>query len=307
MLKPKSIKDYKEMFKNRQQSFIIDGLIENNSLSLLVGPSNVGKTWVSYYLSHCVVDGKPFLNRKCEQGTVLYFDKEMSDYQSYVRSGKFNYMNDDCFLHFTEDFPDVLNDKEVEQFLIDVEEYVKNHNAKLLVIDSLNACCSTLDENSNTHMRQFMTFAKRLKNIITTVIIHHKGKAENSEFRGASVIKDSCDNFFSVDKRGELSVIKQRFSNGKSFKISYDFEETDTSVTFTLKDDNSTDIDDISKLSNLILENLEDGMNQSELFKKMRDKGIRFVNIEVRNILKNMSNVRMEKGENNANIYYLNS
>lgn len=302
MLKPKSIKDYKEMFKNRQQSFIIDGLIENNSLSLLVGPSNVGKTWVSYYLSHCVVDGKPFLNRECEQGTVLYFDKEMSDYQSYVRSGKFNYMNDDCFLHFTEDFPDVLNDKEVEQFLIDVEEYVKNHNAKLLVIDSLNACCSTLDENSNTHMRQFMTFAKRLKNIITTVIIHHKGKAENSEFRGASVIKDSCDNFFSVDKRGELSVIKQRFSNGKSFKISYDFQETDTSVTFTLKDDISKES---NSLKNIILENIEEGINRSQLFEKLRNKSIKFIDAEAILILNNSKEITVKKGPNNSNLFYL--
>lgn len=302
MLKPKSIKDYKEMFKNRQQSFIIDGLIENNSLSLLVGPSNVGKTWVSYYLSHCVVDGKPFLNRECEQGTVLYFDKEMSDYQSYVRSGKFNYMNDDCFLHFTEDFPDVLNDKEVEQFLIDVEEYVKNHNAKLLVIDSLNACCSTLDENSNTHMRQFMTFAKRLKNIITTVIIHHKGKAENSEFRGASVIKDSCDNFFSVDKRGEISVIKQRFSNGKSFKISYDFQETDTSVTFTLKDDISKES---NSLKNIILENIEEGINRSQLFEKLRNKSIKFIDAEAILILNNSKEITVKKGPNNSNLFYL--
>ena len=304
MLKPKSIKDYKEMFKNRQQSFIIDGLIENNSLSLLVGPSNVGKTWVSYYLSHCVVDGKPFLNRECEQGTVLYFDKEMSDYQSYVRSGKFNYMNDDCFLHFTEDFPDVLNDKEVEQFLIDVEEYVKNHNAKLLVIDSLNACCSTLDENSNTHMRQFMTFAKRLKNIVTTVIIHHKGKAENSEFRGASVIKDSCDNFFSVDKRGELSVIKQRFSNGKSFKISYDFEETDTSVTFTLKDDISKDS---YNLKQAVLDNLEDGMNQTRLMKKLRENNISFITEELVLLLKIMNDIETVKGPKNSSLYFLKS
>jgi RecA-family ATPase len=225
MLKLSSVKDYEGMFKDKKQSFLIDGLIESNSLSLLVGPSNVGKTWVSYYLSHCVADGKPFLNRECEQGTVLYFDKEMSDFQSYVRSSKFDYANGEYFLHSTEDFPDVLNSKEVEQFLADVEQYVKKHNAKLLVIDSLNACCSTLDENNNSHMRLFMAFAKKLKNIITTVIIHHKGKSENSEFRGASVIKDSCDNFFSIDKRGEISVIKQRFSNGKSFKISCDFEE----------------------------------------------------------------------------------
>ena len=304
MLKLSSVKDYEGMFKDKKQSFLIDGLIESNSLSLLVGPSNVGKTWVSYYLSHCVADGKPFLNRECEQGTVLYFDKEMSDFQSYVRSSKFDYDNGECFLHSTEDFPDVLNDKEVEQFLTDVEEYVKNHNAKLLVIDSLNACCSTLDENNNSHMRIFMTFAKKLKNIITTVIIHHKGKAENSEFRGASVIKDSCDNFFSIDKRGEISVIKQRFSNGKSFKILYDFEENDTSVTFTLKDCISKES---YNLKQAVLDNLEDGMNQTKLREKLRQNNIAFINDELVLLLKTMNEIETVKGPKNSSLYFLKS
>lgn len=301
MLKLSYYEEYEKMFEGHKQSFLIDGFIENNSLSILVGPSNVGKTWVSYYLSYCVVDGKDFLNRKCEQGTVYYFDKEMSDYQSYVRQTKFKSKNRK-FAHCIEDFPDVLNDKEVEQFLLDIKDAVKNDDLKLVVIDSLNACCSTLDENSNTHMRQFMTFAKRLKNIVTTVIIHHKGKAENSEFRGASVIKDSCDNFFSIDKRGEISVIKQRFSNGKSFKISYDFEETDTSVTFTLKDSISKDS---YNLKQAVLDNLEDGMNQTKLMKKLRENNIKFITEELVLLLKNMDEIKTDKGEKNANIYSL--
>jgi len=146
-----------------------------------------------------------------------------------------------------------------------------------------------------------MTFAKRLKNIVTTVIIHHKGKAENSEFRGASVIKDSCDNFFSIDKRGEISVIKQRFSNGKSFKISYDFEETDTSVTFTLKDSIAKDS---YNLKQAVLDNLEDGMNQTKLMKKLRDNNIKFITEELVLLLKNMDEIKTDKGEKNANVYF---
>jgi hypothetical protein len=226
----------------------------------------------------------------------------MSDYQSYVRQTKFNYINDMGFAHCTEDFPDILNEKEVEQFLADIKDGVKNDNLKLVVIDSLNACCSTLDENNNSHMRMFMTFAKRLRNIVTTVIIHHKGKAENSEFRGASVIKDSCDNFFSIDKRGELSVIKQRFSNGKSFKISYDFEENDDAVIFTLKDSISKDS---NSLKNIILENIEEGINRSQLFEKLRDKGIKFINAEAILILNNSKEITVKKGPNNSNLLYL--
>lgn len=304
MLKISFSKEYAQMFKDKKQSFLIDGLIEENSLSLLVGPSNVGKTWVSYYLSFCVVDGKDFLNRKVKPGTVYYFDKEMSDYQSYVRQTKFNYINDMGFAHITEDFPDVLNEREVEQFLADIKDGVENDNLKLVVIDSLNACCSTLDENNNSHMRLFMAFAKRLKNIVTTIIIHHKGKAENSEFRGASVIKDSCDNFFSIDKRGEISVIKQRFSNGKSFKISYDFDENDDAVTFTLKDSISKES---YNLKQAVLDNLEDGMNQTRLMKKLRENNIRFITEELVLLLKTMNEIDFKKGLNNSTNYFLKS
>lgn len=289
-------------YKDYEMTFLVENLIESNSLNLLVGPSNVGKTWISYYLSVCVSDGKDFFNHKTDKGSVLYFDNEMSKYQSYIRQTKLNIQDLDALGYVESDFPDITNSKEVLQFYYDIEQEVANDNLKLIVIDSLNACCSNLDENSNSDMRTFMDFASKLAKICTVVIIHHKGKSEHSEFRGASVIKDRCDNFFAVDKKGEFKIIKNRNGKNSGSKIDFIFQD-DEYVEFNVTNQNQPYSQPKKTLSETILENLEDGMNQTQLFEKMRTNGVSFIDGDVRKILKSSIKINIERGPNNSSIY----
>jgi RecA-family ATPase len=250
----------------------------------------------------CVSDGKEFFNLKTDKGSVLYFDNEMSKYQSYQRQMKLNIQDMRALGYVESDFPDITNLKEVNQFYYDIEQEVANDNLKLIVIDSLNACCSNLDENSNSDMRIFMDFASKLAKICTVLIIHHKGKSEHSEFRGASVIKDRCDNFFAVDKKGEFKIIKNRNGKNSGSKIDFTFKD-DEYVEFNTTHQNQSYSEPKKDLSQIIIENLEDGMNQTQLFDKMRTNGVRFINEDVRKILKSSIKVDIEKGPNNSSIY----
>jgi predicted ATP-dependent serine protease len=290
-------------YRDYKMTYLIDNLIESNSLNLLVGPSNVGKTWISYYLSVCVSDGKDFFNHKTDKGSVLYFDNEMSKYQSYLRQTKLNISNLTSLGYVESDFPDITNTKEIKQFFYDIEQEVINDNLKLIVIDSLNACCSNLDENSNSDMRTFMDFASKLAKICTVLIIHHKGKSEFSEFRGASVIKDRCDNFFAVDKKGEFKIIKNRNGKKSGSKIEFTFKD-DEYVEFNVTNQIGQGFEDKKDLSETIIENLEDGMNQTQLFEKMRSNNVSFIDAPTSKLLKNMKSIRIEKGPNNSSIYY---
>ena len=227
----------------------------------------------------------------------------MSKYQSYIRQTKLNIEDLDALGYVESDFPDITNSKEVLQFYYDIEQEVANDNLKLIVIDSLNACCSNLDENSNSDMRTFMDFASKLAKICTVVIIHHKGKSEHSEFRGASVIKDRCDNFFAVDKKGEFKIIKNRNGKNSGSKIDFTFQD-DEYVEFNVTNQNQPYSQPKKTLSETILENLEDGMNQTQLFEKMRSNGVRFVNDQVGKILKSSTRIEIRKGAKNASFYY---
>lgn len=289
-------------YKDYKMTYLVDGLMETNSLNLLVGPSNVGKTWISYYLSVCVSDGKEFFNHKTDRGSVLYFDNEMSKYQSYLRQMKLKIQDMNALGYVESDFPDITNSKEVKQFFYDIEQEVADDNLKLIVIDSLNACCSNLDENSNSDMRTFMDFASKLAKICTVLIIHHKGKSEHSEFRGASVIKDRCDNFFAVDRKGEFKIIKNRNGKKSGSKIDFTFSD-DEYVEFHTEYDNQAYSQPKKDLSQIIIENLEDGMNQTQLFEKMRANGVSFIDGDVRKILKSSMKFYIERGPNNSSIY----
>jgi hypothetical protein len=49
---------------------------------------------------------------------------------------------------------------------------------------------------------------------------------------------------------------------------------------------------------------LEDGMNQSKLFEKLRNSNVSFIDGEVRLLLKTMKSVEVKKGPNNSSLYY---
>jgi hypothetical protein len=147
-----------------------------------------------------------------------------------------------------------------------------------------------------------MDFASKLAKICTVLIIHHKGKSEHSEFRGASVIKDRCDNLFAIDKKGEFKIIKNRNGKNSGSKIDFTFQD-DEYVEFVTTHQNQSYSEPKKDLSAIIVENLEDGMNQTQLFEKMRANGISFIDGDVRKILKSSMKIDIEKGPNNSSIY----
>jgi hypothetical protein len=185
-----------------------------------------------------------------------------------------------------------------------IQNLVEHENLKLVIIDSLSACCGNLDENSNTDMRTFMDFADKLSHICTTFVIHHKGKSENTEFRGASIIKDRADNFFVMDKSGEIKISKNRSGRMKDQRICFNYNEDESNIVLTINDSYSSISQPKKDLKQIILDNLVDGMNQTELFNQMRNNGNSFINKEAVYLLKTMKSIEVEKGPNNSSLYY---
>jgi archaellum biogenesis ATPase FlaH len=285
-----------------QRSYLVEGLICKNSLNFITGPSYVGKTTVLYSLAKCVADGDDWLNFNTDQGKVLIFDNEMGIYEFDRKMDSLDQNNLENVIYVEDQFIDVKNKVECLAFYTYIENKVKNEDLKLVIIDSLSACCGNLDENSNSDMRIFMEFADKLSHICTTFVIHHKGKSIESEFRGASIIKDRSDNFFVMDKSGEIKVSKNR-SGYKNNAIFFDYIEDGELVSLCSKGYKNDRFEPKKDLSKAILENLEDNMNQTQLFQKMRSNGVRFVNDTASKLLKNMKNVEIQNGPNNSSIY----
>jgi len=300
-------KETKLFTKENIRTYLVDGLIAHNSLNFITGPSSVGKTTVLYHLAKCIADNESWMNMNTDSGKVIIFDNEMGVYEFDQKMDKLDQRCLENIYHIEDQFIDVKYAIEIGAMFSYIENEVKNHNLKLVIIDSLSACCGNLDENSNTDMRTFMDFADKLSHICTTFVIHHKGKSDFSEFRGASIIKDRADNFFVMDKQGEIRISKNRSSNKGNQSISFDYVDDGEYIQLCSKKYELKEFEPKKDLSQIILENLEDGMNQTQLFEKMRSNGVRFVNEQVSKILKSSTKIEIRKGSNNASLYYLKS
>jgi predicted ATP-dependent serine protease len=67
--------------KAAKQQYLVDGFIGQQSLTLAVGDSNLGKSPFLYQMAVCVASGVPFLGMPVKQGPVLYMDAENSTLQ----------------------------------------------------------------------------------------------------------------------------------------------------------------------------------------------------------------------------------
>lgn len=301
----KITKEVASMFvKDHVRTYLIDGLIAHNSLNFITGVSNVGKSTILYHLAKCIADNENWFDFNTDSGSVLIFDNEMGLYEFNTKFDKLGITNESSIHYIEDQFIDVRNKVEANGFYDYVENMVKNDNLKLVIIDSLSACCGNLDENSNTDMRTFMDFADKLSHICTTFVIHHKGKSENTEFRGASIIKDRSDNFFVMDKSGEIKISKNRSGRMKDQRICFDYIEDESNIVLAVNHSNSSISQPKKDLRQIILDNLEDGMNQGDLFNQMRDNGNSFITKEAVYLLKSMKSIEARKGPKNSILYY---
>ena len=144
--------DVIDNYKDVSLSFFIEDLIESNSVNLLVGSSNTGKTWITNYLTVCIADNKTFFDHKVDSGKVIICDSEMTLLSLRNRMVKLSLENSDDIEIIHNYFPDVTDKKQKDHFY----EEIKKSNPKLLIIDSLNACSGYLDENSNNDMKKVL-------------------------------------------------------------------------------------------------------------------------------------------------------
>src|SRR4051794_13216189 len=56
--------------------YLVDGFIEQGTITVLTADTGAGKSWVAMALSVCVATGQSFLDRAVAKGCVMYVDEE---------------------------------------------------------------------------------------------------------------------------------------------------------------------------------------------------------------------------------------
>lgn len=188
----------------------IKGLIPTNGITVLYGASGSGKTFATTHMALCVASGSDFLGHKVKRkGKVIYIAAEspeslkrriaiMRDFDKVAYRGhQFNGKE----ISIYDGNIDLLGDPHAMIAAIRAfhDRILDDGEVALVVIDTLSAAFSGLDENS-VEMATAVKHAKLIQDELgcAVVIIHHTGKDEDRGARGHSSLRGNVEQVIQI-------------------------------------------------------------------------------------------------------------
>lgn len=191
----------------RAPEFLIDGLIETDSLGLLFGEPGCGKSFLAVDIALCVATGAAFHGRGVKGGPVFLIAGEGHNglarrFAAWAIARGVS-LNDALLFKSNRaaQFLDAANARIVAEA---VEALAGLHGKPaLIIIDTLARNFGAGDENSTSDMGSFITAVDDLKARFpgcAVLIVHHSGHADKSRARGAMALKGALDCEYRVEK-----------------------------------------------------------------------------------------------------------
>jgi len=215
-------------------TYIIKNWIAENSISVVYGPSNVGKSFFCMSLAYYIAAGEEWINNKVKRGSVLYLATE----------GGRAFENRLYALHEAHGFNDVslavrpspINLYDAEEDIAKVEAIMAEIGKRMepvtvLVIDTLaRATAGQMDENNNSEMSKLIAGldAIRERTGVHIMLVHHSGKDASKGARGASALRAACDTEIELSFDEETRVRTARATKQRDM-------ETGAEINFVLQ------------------------------------------------------------------------
>tara|TARA_R100000697_G_scaffold4783_2_gene9936 strand:- start:4330 stop:6096 length:1767 start_codon:yes stop_codon:yes gene_type:complete len=197
----------------------VEDLLVSGAMSVVYGPSNVGKTFFVLDLALHVALGRSWREKVVEQGSVLYLAMEGArGISNRIIAFKKHYQIEDTIpLSIVPVVVPMLNDEEALQKLIVTARAVQRRHGelKLIVVDTLSRAMAGGDENGPKDMTAFVRAVDELRQEIDAhvLIVHHSGKDEARGARGHSSLRAATDTEIEISGNAGMAharVAKQR-------------------------------------------------------------------------------------------------
>ena len=196
-----------------EPEFLVDDLLETDTLALFFGESGCRKTFVAFDVAASIATGAPYAGRQTKEGTVIYLAGEGTG--GLPRRAKAWEMHRGISLKdaplFTLSraalFMDEQGAKTVEE---EVERVASEAGAPLLiVIDTVARSMVGGDENSAKDTGIFIerVDALRRKYGASCLLVHHNGVVDKGRLRGSSAWKGALDAEFHVTLEGDIVTL----------------------------------------------------------------------------------------------------
>jgi hypothetical protein len=197
--------------KYRPPEYLIDGLIETETLGLLFGDPGCGKSFVGADIGLSVATGTTFHGRKVKQGAVFLIAGEGHNgltrrFAAWAKDRGVSIASAPLFMsNRPAQFLDRESAREVTEA---VHALAAQHGPPALIeIDTLARNYGPGDENSTSDMGAFIAAVDDLKAQFpgcTVLIVHHSGHGDKQRARGAMALKGALDCEYRVEKADSL-------------------------------------------------------------------------------------------------------
>ncbi|MAY41904.1 MULTISPECIES: helicase RepA family protein [unclassified Neptuniibacter] len=186
-----------------QIDWLVESYIPSDSIGMLFGASGSGKSHIVLSLAVSIANGTEWFGLRAKEGNVLILAGEGNNgLQRRLRAIQVEHeitINPDR-IFFSERPIGLDTDTGFDDAVTAIENLDKELD--LIVIDTLSRHLLQSAENSNDDMAQFINRLEQLRHTYkcTILVVHHTGKSDRQEARGASALKANIDFSFGVQK-----------------------------------------------------------------------------------------------------------
>ncbi|KKL54087.1 hypothetical protein LCGC14_2268910, partial [marine sediment metagenome] len=167
------------MVKPPPQRWLVKGLIPDDVRTFLYGRGGSAKSYLAVYLALCVATGTPFLEVPSAKGKVLYIDWEAGEETFRARV---NRVAKTLGVDLSHGIPNIRYKRlyaPLNEHLDDIIEECREHNIRLVIIDSFGFSMSGQDTSAQPDVTTQMARLAKIPG--ATVIIDHIGKQGKGE------------------------------------------------------------------------------------------------------------------------------
>ncbi len=186
--------------------YLIDGLIEEQSLCQIFGDPGSGKSFMAIDMACSIGSGIDFHGKPVSRGPVVYVAGEgrkgvVRRVNAWAKSHSVNLAN--ISLYVSRTAVGINNGNNLADLKAEIRDIVENFTAPaLIIIDTLARNFGEGDENDTKDMTKFIAEVDCLNDefFCASLIVHHAGHGEKARGRGSSALKGALDTEYRITK-----------------------------------------------------------------------------------------------------------
>jgi len=223
-----------ELAKTSEVIDIVQGLLAYGSVSVIYGPSNLGKSFWVLDLAAAIATGRPFRDDlETDHGAVLYFSLEgKTAFQNRLDALRVRELiGEDTPLFVSFEGLDLSIMPEADsatdtygQMIVKTIKRIEKSEGcelKLVIIDTLSRAMGGGDENSGRDMMAVVSQIEHIKRETSAhiCIVHHTGKDVTRGARGHSSLRASVDTEIELSKTPGQSITTVQVTKQRDMQV----------------------------------------------------------------------------------------